>query len=323
LSVTGQITGTAGINVPNTFGFKNRIINGAMNVWQRGTSGFITSPNYSADRWLVGASTSLSAVGQSTDVPSGYKYSLSIAGTNFPNANQRIESVNCTDLASQTVTISFWLKQSSGAGANSIGVALYYANSADNFNGGVTQIGSTTLITATSSWVQYTTTFSNISANAVNGLQLQIYANTASSATFLITGVQLEKGSTATSFDYRPYGTELALCQRYFYTCGLFNYGTNAYFQGYYGGSSALRTIPYPVTMRATPTATISQPTQVQYYSQGGVWTNTTITVGSYNAGTTDISVAISSDSTGGGKLLYLVGGATTTLPTIAVSAEL
>jgi hypothetical protein len=37
------------------------------------------------------------------------------------------------------------------------------------------------------------------------------------SATFYITGVQLEKGSTATSFDYRPYGTELALCQRYYY----------------------------------------------------------------------------------------------------------
>ena len=36
-----------------------------------------------------------------------------------------------------------------------------------------------------------------------------------SGATFYITGVQLEKGSTATSFDYRPYGTELALCQRY------------------------------------------------------------------------------------------------------------
>jgi len=65
-------------------------------------------------------------------------------------------------------------------------------------------------------------------------------------ATFYITGVQLEKGSTATSFDYRPYTTELQLCQRY-YTFG------NNYYQG-----NTYNFRSFPVTMRAAPTVTSS-----------------------------------------------------------------
>jgi hypothetical protein len=71
-------------------------------------------------------------------------------------------------------------------------------------------------------------------------------------ATFYITGVQLEKGSTATSFDYRPYGTELALCQRYYYqqTSGTYSVSSTT------NGSSVAVTVPFPVTMRASPTVT-------------------------------------------------------------------
>jgi hypothetical protein len=69
-------------------------------------------------------------------------------------------------------------------------------------------------------------------------------------ATFYITGVQLEKGSTATSFDYRPYGTELALCQRYAQPCG----------QGGTGRASSTTgletTTQFRVPMRTTPTIT-------------------------------------------------------------------
>ena len=69
-----------------------------------------------------------------------------------------------------------------------------------------------------------------------------------SGATFYITGVQLEKGSTATAFDYRPYTTELQLCQRYF--CRL---GSGAW--GFiYSATNADTGVQFPVTMRASPT---------------------------------------------------------------------
>ena len=79
-------------------------------------------------------------------------------------------------------------------------------------------------------------------------------------ATFYITGVQLEKGSTATSFDYRPYGTELALCQRYF--CKTFNTATapaqGITYTGSLGASPAHGLLTaawcFPVSMRSAAT---------------------------------------------------------------------
>ena len=94
-------------------------------------------------------------------------------------------------------------------------------------------------------------------------------------ATFYITGVQLEKGSTATSFDYRPYGTELALCQRYYYkligdTAGDF-FGT-----GYnLNTTSSYFCMAFPVTMRDSPSA-LEQTGTASNYSISSAAGNTT-----------------------------------------------
>jgi hypothetical protein len=71
-------------------------------------------------------------------------------------------------------------------------------------------------------------------------------------ATFYITGVQIEVGTQATTFDYRSYGTELALCQRYFSIIG------NVYFRTYQSaGTNAGFTMTLPVTLRSSATATV------------------------------------------------------------------
>jgi hypothetical protein len=74
------------------------------------------------------------------------------------------------------------------------------------------------------------------------------------SATWQITGVQLEAGSVATPFERRPYGTELVLCQRYYYRNAAPS-GSH-YGSGFNDSSSnAFITVPFPTTMRAAPSA--------------------------------------------------------------------
>ena len=113
-------------------------------------------------------------------------------------------------------------------------------------------------------------------------------------ATFYITGVQLEKGSTATSFDYRPYGTELALCQRYFYKI----VGNLNPFAGLGSGvvtasTTARAYIKYPVNARTSPTISFGG---VVYVYDGG---NGTVTSVAINAG--DQSCSVDFTCSGGG----------------------
>jgi len=204
------------INAPNNFGFKNRLINGAIGIWQRGTS-FTSggSATYTADRFFGNASSG--TISRSTDVPAGFTYSFSNAAssTAFPGIAQRIESVNIADCASQAITVSFWVKQTSGT-ATALNINLAYPSAVDNWSSSTTIIETNVVATMTASWTQYSYTYT-LPANVTNGLSVTLFIPSASvTATFLITGIQVEKGSIATGFDYRPYGTELGLCQRYY-----------------------------------------------------------------------------------------------------------
>ena len=194
---------------------RNRIINGNMGTWQRGTSGFTTSGNYSSDRWQLYTNGTLTTAAQSTDVPAGFQYSLSIAGTNAPQAWQKIEAANSADLVGQSVTVSFWLKQTSGAGAGAMSIALWYPTVVNNF-ASITQIGSTQTITSTSSWAQYTLTFASMPSGIANGLALIFTSSATGTPAFLITGVQLEVGTKATPYEMQIYSDQLAQCQRYY-----------------------------------------------------------------------------------------------------------
>ena len=202
------------INAPNTFGFKNRIINGNFGIWQRGTSS--SAAGYLADRWQLENAGTYS---QSTDVPSGqgFPYSCTVSvttGTSYGVIKQKIEAANCTDLVGKNATLTFWVKNLTGS--TSMTAILYNANSADDFSA-VTSISSQSFTAVLNTWTKFTFNYTSLPSGAANGLQVYVFSADASVApSYRFTGCQLEKGSIATSFDYRPYGIELVLCQRYF-----------------------------------------------------------------------------------------------------------
>ena len=262
------------------YSFKNRIINGGMNFWQRGTSftNVATTNNYyTADRWGANRNSDASGltVSRSTDVPAGFKYSAKFqreagnAATNALAIFNSNESINTLDFAGQSVTLSFYAKVGANwSASNDISVSIRSGTGTDQrvyqFTGLVSQ---SSTVTITDSWAKYSIT-KTVPANATEVgavIQSGAYSGTAGADDSLyITGVQLEKGSTATSFDYRPYGTELALCQRYFEKS--VSQGTaiqtsaQATFYGNMQSSIAngiwYLTIPFKVIKRAAPTVT-------------------------------------------------------------------
>jgi hypothetical protein len=268
-------------------GFKNRLINPGMVIDQRNAGASVTPTNdgaYTLDRWSVSLSAaSKFSVQQSSTAPTGFINSTlitSLSAFSVPSSgyfmfNQTIEGLNVPDLAwgtasAATVTLSFWVRSSltgtfGGAIQNSAQNRAYpfsyTISSANTFEyKTVTIPGDTTGTWLTTNGVGMFVRFglgvgSTFSATAGAWAAGQFFAPTGAvsvvgtnGATFIVTGVQLEKGSTATSFDYRPYGTELQLCQRYYQLCR----------SGVGGGNSStavVLTLPMRVDMRAAPSA--------------------------------------------------------------------
>jgi hypothetical protein len=278
----GSITANA---VTPSVNMKNRLINSAMVIDQR-NAGASTTPagsTYTLDRWVYQPSpASKFSIQRSTTAPGGFSNSMLLtvvsaytpSGNDSINIGQYIEGFNVADLGwgtanAKTVTLSFWVNCSvtgtysvQFGGDNGRGYIGTYTVSAANTweyktitvpgdtsgtygttNGtGITVFfalgaGSGRQNTA-NTWIAsgYTTTAATGSTNlvATNG------------ATLYITGVQLEVGSTATSFDYRPYGTEDYLCKRYYQLQTVSTYGcidgTSTVFNGTW------------IPKRATPT---------------------------------------------------------------------
>ena len=271
----------------NYTGFKNRIINGAMVIDQRNAGASVAAGNaYTLDRWVVRTDTATgNTTQQSTTVPTGFKNSLIVTiGTGAAPASggrnyiqQPIEGLNVYDFAwgtasAATVTLSFWVRSSltgtfGGALQNSAGDRSYpftYTISAANTfeQKTVTIAGDTTgtwLTTNGVGVILYIGLGNGSTFNGTAGTWAAADYRSAtgatsvvgtSGATFYITGVQLEKGSTATSFDYRPYGTELALCQRYAYPI-------RGGFSGFGNGTTVVDSaVNFPVEMRSAPSVT-------------------------------------------------------------------
>ena len=294
LAVTGATTSGSFVQGTDYFspyqGFRNKIINGGFEVWQRGTARtFMQAGQYLADRWTVRqyqqnahqrtAVTPVAGMQTRYALRASSSTTAETAGGSRMWTNTMLESADSIPLRGKTMTFSFWVRFSSATCSSS--TATPYGNwdayidycssttdasmvttGADGGGGSVTLTNGSLPTT----WTKYTGTYT-IPSNANNvGIQFGFagLGNTASADTvwYEITQVQLEHGSVATPFEQRPIQTELALCQRYFQK----SYATNtapgtatdsgAYVA--YGVSNVyvllLITIPLRVPMRVTPT---------------------------------------------------------------------
>lgn len=297
--LTDSITDSSGgVLAPSSSVFRNRIINGAMVIDQRnaGASVTVASATYGADRWEAaeGLTTGVLTAQQVSDAPTGFsnslKFTVTTAGTALAAENtyvrQFIEGYNSADLAwgsasAATITISFWAKSSltgtfSGglfnAGADRSYVFTYTINSANTWEQKtVTITGDTSGTWNTSNGRGIGVVFdlgsgSNQTGSASSWTASLKWKATGSvsligtlNATLQITGVQLEKGSTATSFDYLDYGRSLAQCQRY-YERQVWSTGAAAALllnTGYTNGvANVFQTFKFAVEKRAAATTT-------------------------------------------------------------------
>ena len=287
----------SGLDVGPLSGNRNKIINGDMTISQRGTSfAAVANSTYTLDRFVWFASgTMVVTITQSTDVPNDtFQNSLKVdvttvdtstAAGDFAIINQKIEGYNVRDLIGQTFTLSFWVKSPKtgihcasfiNSGVNRSYVLEYTVITANtweyktvtvvgglitggtwNWTNGIglnvvfSLKGGTTFQTTTGSWqvgdFQCTSNQVNIMDNVAND--------------FFLTGVQLEVGTVATPFERRPYGTELVLCQRYFYIgeFAITNGATSA------SGQILAGRAYHPVEMRITPNITFITGTQLAF----------------------------------------------------------
>jgi len=245
---------------------------------------------------------------QSADAPSGFSNSLQFSTTSAMNSTasqniyviQRVEGYNVSDLNygtvnAKTLTASFWVK-SSVTGTYSGAAALYPVAGSS-----VTSYVFTYTISQTNTWEKKTVQIPGNQTyaipNVTNGVGIYFsfdlgsgtnsesssgtwvigdynrtsstvkWANNAN-ATFKITGVQLEAGSVATPFEYRPQQLELSLCRRYYYrltSTGYSNYTT--FGRGMWTTTTNFRFyLKFPTPMRATPTVALTAATGFVVY---------------------------------------------------------
>ena len=206
-------------SVQSLKGFKNYIINGNFDVWQRGDSGNATNVQaqmYAADRWIVIGGMWSKDTLSATNTPF-YSF-INVKGTgDVVQFAQRIESQNAIKLYNKTATLSFYCATSI---TTSINVRVLAAGSKDNYTSPIVLWTGSVLSTSGSGGSVQVLTIpaSALTSSVKNGIQIDFATASPlnSSQVFLLTGVQLEEGSVATPFENRPYGLELSLCQRYY-----------------------------------------------------------------------------------------------------------
>jgi hypothetical protein len=356
----------------NSSSFKNRIINGNMDINQRGFSGNAVEFGYTLDRWITFIGTSATwSVSQNTNSvtpPSGFTDYLGVTSlaSTTPATNARnllcqmIEGYNIADWAwgyasAKPITLSFWVRSSLtgtfGASINSTDQVVsatfsYTINAANTWEyktitvqGPTTTPANWNTTNGRGLWLFFDmgtgadfaldTTWGSAAKYTIGSPRTNVIGT--NGATWYLTGVQVEVGTVATSFDYRPYGTELFLCQRYFERITLTGSGGDrpiAVGATYLSGSDVYsQTVAFfKVLKRADPTVAFTAASTFGQHCPG-VYRNTLTSISLNTASTTALQIGGIS-GTGGGSpgsqgLSVILEAASGQQPSISISAEL
>ena len=321
---------------------KNAIINGGMDIWQRGTSIALAASssytsNYTADRWQIGnlaaseaCTVSRQATADTTNLPN-IQYAARVqrnsgqTGLGQITLSQSVETINAIPFAGKQVTLSFYAR----AGANYSGTtnilnAYLYTGTGTDQNVNPGYAGNATpivaAVTLTTTWQRFTAT-ATLASSITELAPAFFYTPTGTAGTndyFEITGVQLELGSTATTFS-RAGGTlqgELAACQRYYQTIN-----TTSDILGIgsaYSSTNAYIFRPFPVTMRATPSINFSASNIIAVYIAGTGYNSSAIVIDSATINGFNAKITSSGMTPG-----YAGHAALQNSPVITISAEL
>ena len=344
------------------FGFKNRIINGAMVIDQRNAGASVnitTSVVYSVDRWgTYGSQTGKATIQQnagSVTPPAGFinyvgvtsSSAYSVTSGDIFQIYQNIEGLNVADLgwgaaSASTVTLSFWVRSSltgtfAGSLYNSGGTRSYpftYTISTANTweQKSVTIAGDTTgtwlktngngigvnfTLGAGSTWNGTANSWNAGNYVSVTGAVSVVGTN---GATFYITGVQLEKGSTATSFDYLDYGRSLIQCQRYYtrFNCGT-AFGRILPFALGNGTTNLRPPVQLPVRMRAAASS-VDYGGALVWYNGAATGVISAVSIDTAN----DTNVGLNCTTTGAtGSQAYMINDSGANTAFIGINAEL
>lgn len=341
-NVTGNLTGnvTGGTVVATSYnggqlaGLRNKIINGAMEVAQRGTSFTVTtgtSAIYSLDRWTrVSVTAAVLTVTQSSDGPASdltLPYSLratvatadpTVGATEYSVIAQKIEGYSARDLVGKTFTLGFWVRSAkigthcvsfynnSYPGVDQSYVAEYSISAANTWEfkeitvvDGLPTAGTwdwTNGAGLTVAWTLYCGINRQIAPGSWQvawglGTASQVNVLDTIGNVFALTGVQLEIGSNVTPFEHRPFGMELALCQRYYEksfpyaTAPAQNVGSTlgaTYATGQVLNQDFSANVTFSVSKRAAPTITTysTNAATANWYSSTDTPTASTANIG-------------------------------------------
>jgi len=236
---------------------KNFIINGGMDIWQRGTSFTNPGSTYTVDRWTGYWSANGTVTQETSNVPAGCRYALKMTATANSGGNnfyQLIETNNTIPLAGKTVTFSIYVAGTAGK-TPTIGIDTSTVVDDSLFGSWSALVSSSSVTTSTT--YQRVSVTGTIPSNT-KSIRVNINSTSVNNTDYILwSGAQLEIGSVPTTFS-RAGGTiqgELAACQRYYYLHLTSAASGKAVGMGYYQSATQVRVyVSYPVTMRTTPT---------------------------------------------------------------------